>query len=67
MTSEARRDRYILVWERATAHSVDRYTADEFNSEFSQKWRTLLLDGQEVGGYVDLEAYYFRKLEEEYA
>ena len=58
--SGARYDRYVLVWERGHACSVGRYTAEEFNEECDREERELLLAGHEVGGCVDLEAYYHR-------
>lgn len=64
--TKARYDRFVLVWERGNACSVGHYTADEFNKEFSEEDRELLLDGQEVDGVVDLEAFYHRKSAEEF-
>ena len=65
--SNARYDRYVLVWERGHACSVGRYTAEEFNAEFDAELRAQLLKGFEVDGYVDLEAFYHRKSAEEFA
>ena len=61
--AKARYDRFVLVWERGHACSVGRYTADEFNTEFSEEDRALLLKGQEVDGVVDLEAFYHRAVD----
>ena len=58
--SNARYDRFVLVWERGHACSVGRYTAEEFNTEFDAEDRARLLEGYEVNGYVDLEAFYHR-------
>lgn len=58
--SNARFDRTILVWERGTYCSTHTYTAAEFNSQFTERQRVLLLAGHEVDGYVDLEAFYHR-------
>ena len=58
--AKARFDRFVLVWERGNYCSTNQYTADEFNSEFSEEQRELLLDGYEVDGCVDLEAFYHR-------
>jgi hypothetical protein len=65
--SNARYDRYVLVWERGHSCSVGRYTAEEFNAEFDAEDRAQLLKGHEVDGYVDLEAFYHRKSSEEFA
>ena len=58
--SNARFNRFVLVWERGTACSVHEYTADEFNTSFSEQDRAQLLAGHEVRGVVDLEAFYHR-------
>ena len=63
--SAARFDRTVLVWERGTYCSTYAYTAEEFNSQFSERQRTKLLAGLEVDGCVDLEAFYHRKTKEE--
>jgi len=65
--SKARFDRFVLVWERGHTCSVGRWTAEDFNTEFSEEEREQLLKGYEVNGCVDLEAFYRRKTEEEYA
>lgn len=58
--SNARFDRFVLVWERGTYCSTHRYTAEEFNTSFSEEDRARLLAGREVNGVVDLEAFYHR-------
>lgn len=58
--SKARFDRTVLVWERGNYCSTHTYTAEEFNSAFTERQRVLLLAGHEVDGCVDLEAYYHR-------
>ena len=58
--SKARFDRFVLVWESANYCSAHRYTAEEFNTEFSERDRKRLLEGKEVRGVVDLEAFYHR-------
>ena len=58
--SNARFDRTVLVWERGTSCSTHTYTAQEFNTEFTEKQRKRLLDGHQVNGCVDLEAFYHR-------
>lgn len=58
--SDARFDRTVLVWESGTYCSTHTYTADEFNTSFSEEDRALLLKGYEVNGVVDLEAFYHR-------
>lgn len=62
--SAARFDRTILVWERGTYCSTHSYTAEEFNTQFTERQRVLLLAGLEVDGCVDLEAYYHRHSQE---
>jgi len=63
--ANARFDRYVLVWENGMYCSAAKYTAEEFNAEFTEKQRAKLLDGYEVKNCVDLEAYYHRKSMEE--
>jgi hypothetical protein len=58
--SNARFDRFVLVWEDGTYCSTHKYTAEEFNTEFSEAQREQLLKGFEVDGVVDLEAFYHR-------
>ena len=58
--SNARFDRTVLVWENGTYCSTHTYTAQEFNTEFTEKQRKRLLAGREVKGCVDLEAFYHR-------
>jgi len=58
--SKARFNRFVLVWDRSTACSVHEYTAEKYNTEFSDRDRERLLDGKEVRGVVDLEAFYHR-------
>ena len=58
--TKARFDRFVLVWERGNYCSTHRYTAEEFNTEFSEEDRKQLLNGFEVDGVVDLEAFYHR-------
>ena len=62
--SNARFDRFVLVWERGNYCSTHQYTADEFNSRFSEEDRARLLAGYEVNGVVDLEAFYHRHSQE---
>lgn len=61
--ADARYDRFVLVWERGNYSSTHKYTAEEFNTEFSEEDRALLLKGQEVDGIVDLEAFYHRAVD----
>ena len=62
--SAARFDRTVLVWERGTYCSTHTYTAEEFNTQFTERQRVLLLAGIEVDGCVDLEAFYHRRSQE---
>jgi len=62
--SAARFDRTVLVWERGNYCSTHSYTAEEFNTQFTERQRVLLLAGIEVDGCVDLEAFYHRRSQE---
>jgi hypothetical protein len=58
--TDARYNRFVLVWERGSYCSTHEYTAAEYNAQFSAEHRALLLEGHEVDGVVDLEAFYHR-------
>ena len=58
--TDARYNRFVLVWERGSYCSTHEYTAAEYNAQFSAEDRALLLEGHEVDGVVDLEAFYHR-------